>query len=59
MEPLIQGNGDVWLFALRTISKDEELTWNYNPTKSKKAEATMVCNCGATHCKRFYILSSF
>jgi hypothetical protein len=56
MEPLIQGNGDVWLFALRTISKDEELTWNYGCKACKEEVTTFICNCGAASCKRFYIL---
>ena len=56
MGPVSQDNGDVWFFALRTISKDDELTWNYGCKRCKQADATFICKCGSACCKLFYTL---
>lgn len=51
-----QGRGRLraWLYALRDVTRGEELVWDYRlDVKSKKeAYARWACACGAASCRR-------
>ena len=43
-----------WFFALKNISKNEEITFNYHTTEwdMEKYDAGFSCNCGSKNCLR-------
>lgn len=42
---------ELWLFALRDIDKEEELTWDYETFMWPDETWTMSCRCGSDSCR--------
>jgi len=46
----ISGKGRIIIYALRKISRGEELTYDY---KFEKEEEKIPCSCGSKHCRKY------
>ncbi|KAJ1815672.1 hypothetical protein LPJ75_002288, partial [Coemansia sp. RSA 2598] len=40
-------------FAVRDIEPNDELTFDYNPTKSSRVDSSTECHCGALNCRGY------
>ena len=50
-------NGHIWIYSIRNINKDDELSYDYGYEFDKDDYGDHICHCGSKNCIG-YIISS-